>query len=144
MPLCRLQGLRLRGASHGMLQPARCRSLLGLVALVRRRLCASLGPTCHSPICTGVRGLRWPCPATPCVQGTAGLGQVVPLGEGKDPPLLAGGLFGAGPLVLSQFAMVEKWGLLGCEAPAAEAYLSSGVLCSVPLQEPPPEAHSHA
>lgn len=109
--------------SHGMLQPApaQCCALLRVVGLVQRCFCASLGPAYHIPVCTGVPGLCWPCPATPCAEDSrvrmgCAVGGSASLKEGKDLLLLAVGLFGAGPLVGQNFAVVEKWGFLGCKA----------------------------
>jgi len=109
--ICRV-GVRRTGlrVSHGMLQPVRLR--------VRR-----------------VPGLCWP--AVP-VQGTAGVGWVVPSEQVKDLLLLAVGWFGAGPRVLSLFAAVPRWGSSGCKAGSC----SGGVpLIRGTALRPPPRSH---
>lgn len=119
-----LRGLALLCVSHGMLQPApaQCCSLLRALGLLQSCFRASLGPACPIPTYTGVPGLCWPCPGTPCAGDSrvgvgCAIGGSTSLEEGgEDLLLLAGGLFSAGPLVLSRFAVAQKWGFLGCKA----------------------------
>lgn len=103
--------------SHGMLQPVPAQ---GGGSGAKVFLCISGTCVPHSHVHRGTRTVL-PCPGSPCagdsrVRMGCAIGGSDSLDEGEDQLLLAVGLFGAGPLVLSCFAVVEAWCFLGCRA----------------------------